>query len=189
MIENPVYFMSADLATAWVINDRSQLLAMATTPGYYIALTSVDGLWGADIDREEWPIPGQTGVKSGDTLRRGQTLTLTGRIEATDLYYLNQGKRYLQSMFADTSERQLRFQLTGEAQSYINMRVLSDLDIVEQQDDMRYWRGFVVALRADDPTQYVVGAIGADVATPAPVPDPNTPTPAPVLTAGFTSDA
>jgi hypothetical protein len=157
MIESIIHFMSADLGTDFKFNDRNDLINLGQpTHQYFIALTSADGLRGADVDREEWPVPGQEGVVSGDTFRRGKTITFTGRIEAASYGALQLAKRYMEQMFADTAKRQLRYQLWGEPQIYYKMRVVNDLAIVEQISDLRYNAGYVVGLRADDPRSYKV---------------------------------
>lgn len=139
----------------FTINNRAGL-NLNNAPHYYIAVTSIDGLWGADIDYEEYPIAGAPGASSGDVFRRGKTLTIAGRIEAANYQALHVAKRYLQQMFAVTGPFNLIFTLVGEPQIYIKCKLSQDLSITEQQNDMRLWRSFTVALRADDPRSRLV---------------------------------
>lgn len=124
---------------------------LTAAPFYFARLDSVDGLWGADLDYESYPIAGAIGERSGDVIRRGRTITLTGVIEAASLGALRACSRAMQAAVNDKLKHNLTFTLTGEPQIYFKCRVSGDLVIVEQQKDLRPWRPFVVAFRADDP--------------------------------------
>jgi hypothetical protein len=156
MIGTAISFLSANEATTYTINDRSnQQLLQEQSPFYYIFVDSVDGLYQSDISYESHPIPNATGEKSGDVFRRGKTITLSGNIYGRNLAKLEEGAEYLQTMFAEKALRKLRWtrRIDG-VQVYLKCRVSQDLAVVQSFSDGKYRWSWVVGLRADYPFTY-----------------------------------
>jgi hypothetical protein len=129
-------------------------------PFYFVCVTSVDGLWGADMSYETHPIPNLIGEKSGDVFRRGKTITLSGIIYARGMAELYEGSYYLQNMFAEVSGlRKLLFTPWNyNAQLYVKCRVSQDLSIVESFDSFKMEWPWTVGLRCDDPRTYLASS-------------------------------
>jgi hypothetical protein len=156
MIENPIrYYDTED--TEFIINDATKK-NMLVSPYYFIKVDSVDGFWGGDISAESHPIPGADGERSGDTFRRGRTLTFSGTIYARGLAELREGARYLHHMLWDISDhRKLVFQLWNDGfQLYLWAKPIQDLAIVEQVDGLTFRSRYTFALRSDEPYNYKV---------------------------------
>lgn len=157
MIGKAVNFLSADGGTNFIINDRAtQTMLWYQSPYYYISLKTAEGLGGSDIDYEAHPIPGVQGVvigeKSGDVIRRGRGVTLSGEIEALNMTALELGADFLGQMFADTALRKLIWtRYADNVQIYLKCRVNNDLVITQTAESGRYSWQWVVGLRADDP--------------------------------------
>lgn len=154
MLGKPIQYKSANEGTTYTINDRTYQSLMVS-PYYFIAVESVDGIWGADISFESHPIPNLIGEKSGDVFRRGKTVTLTGKIHARGMAELYEGSFYLQQMFAEVSApRKLLFTPWNyNIQLYVKCRVTQDLAIVEETSSSHKW-AWTIGLRADDPRTY-----------------------------------
>jgi len=147
MIERPIIF------NGLTMNDQTKRSLMVS-PYYFIAVRSVDGLWGSDIRYETHPIPSNHGERSGDVFYAGKTITLAGDIIARDLTTLRIGSRLMQEKFWDLQQYKLYFTLWGEVQSYVTCRVSQPLVITEEQATADVKRRFTVALRADNPRFY-----------------------------------
>lgn len=156
MIGSYIKFYTFAGADSWTINDRANRpLLWETSPYYYISVTSVDGLFNADMSYESHPIPNATGEKSGDVFRRGKTITLTGKINAMNLGALATGAEYLQQMFRETGLRKLVFKrMSDNVVVYYRARVNQDLTIVETFSSGKYEWDWVVGLRTDTPFTY-----------------------------------
>lgn len=157
MLHKPVIFRSASGSTDFTVNDRASINKnFSVSPYYYISLTDVDGLRSADISSENVPLPNTTGEKSGDVIRRGKSITLTGTIEARTFGDLENAADYLEEMFWDTSARKLIwYPWNSSSQIYVFARVNNDLSIPMTKDTggRPVWR-WTVGLRADDPRFY-----------------------------------
>lgn len=156
MLGKAIKFYTEAGADSWTINDRANHPLMeATTPFYYISVESVDGIYNADVAYESHPIPNAAGEKSGDVIRRGRTITLSGKIKALNTQALAVGADYLQHMFAETGLRKLvHTRVSDGIQVYYIARVNQDLTIVEEFVDYKYEWKWVVGLRCDDPFTY-----------------------------------
>lgn len=138
---------------SFIINNRINY--NTTSPFYYIQVESVDGLYGADISYESHPIPNYIGEKSGDVIRRGKTITLSGKIYGRALSEIYQGAHFLQQMLAETAARKLVFiPWDYGIQLYITCRPSQDLSIAESFSSNTPILGFTFGLRADDPRSY-----------------------------------
>jgi hypothetical protein len=159
MLGKPIQLKSVNEATTFTINDRT-FESLMVAPYYFICVETVDGLWGADISHESHPIPGipsvAIGEKSGDTIRRGKTVTLTGKIYARGMAELYEGSYYLQQMFAENSGlRKLLFTPWNfNFQLYLKVKVTQDLAIVENVESQSHRWPWTVGVRADDPRTY-----------------------------------
>jgi hypothetical protein len=158
MFGSVINFKSSDGSTDYKINDRAnQPKLWAQSPFYYISVTSVDGLYGADLSLESHPLPNFIGEKSGDIFRRGKTITLTGNVQAASLGALERGADFLKHMFTDTGFRKLIYTRIGDGiQVYFIARINQDLAITETASDLSYRYNYTVAVRADDPRSYKV---------------------------------
>jgi hypothetical protein len=154
MFPTSLTFYSNDEGDNWVINDRSssgQPNLWEDSPYYYIS-AQVDGLRGADISYETHPIPNYIGEYSGDVIRRGKGIAISGDIRALNLSYLEAGADYLQEMFAETLKRKLVWTRWADGVTvYLKCRVSQDLVVVENIDSDYYKYTYTVGLRADDP--------------------------------------
>jgi hypothetical protein len=149
----PINYEGAGGSPNYVLNDRtSQPLLWQQSPFYYIHVEDVEGLRAAEMSTESHPIPNNIGERSGDIFRRGKAITISGRIEAMSLGYLEQGADWLQLAFTDTSKRRLIWPRWADGVSiYLTCRVVNDLSVVETVVSDKYQWEFVVGLRADDP--------------------------------------
>lgn len=156
MIGSYIKFYTVANVDSWTINDHaSRPLLWQTSPYYYISVTSADGLYNADISYESHPIPNATGEKAGDVLRRGKTITLTGKIHGMNIGAIATGAEYLQQMFQETGLRKLVFKrLQDSVVVYYKGRVNQDLTIVESFADGKYEWDWVVGVRCDQPFTY-----------------------------------
>lgn len=138
---------------SFTINNRAaQPNLWAQSPFYYISVSSIDGLSAADISYESHPIPYAIGEKSGDVFRRGKSVTITGKIEALNVAYLETGADFLGQMFADRTLRNLSWtRISDGVAIYLKCRINQDLSIVESFQEGRYSWPYTVGLRADDP--------------------------------------
>jgi hypothetical protein len=158
MFGSAINFKSGNGATSFVINDRASFPKLyGQSPFYYISVSSVDGLYGADLSLESHPLPNFIGEKSGDIFRRGKTITISGTIQALSIGALERGAEFLQQMFTETAERKLIWTrwADGIAVYYI-ARINQDLAITQTISDASYRYNYTVAVRADDPRTYKV---------------------------------
>ena len=152
MFPTKLTFYSASGASNWVINDRvTQPKLWANSPYYYISAESVDGIYSSDISYESHPIPQSIGEFSGDVIRRGKTITITGDINALNLRALEVGEDYLYQAFAETARRKLVYTRADGVAVYLKCRVNQDLAIVKNINSFQYKYTYTVGLRADDP--------------------------------------
>jgi hypothetical protein len=152
MFPTKLTFYSNSEGSNWVINDRySQPKLWAQSPFYYISAESVDGLHGADISSESHPVPNAIGEASGDVIRRGKTVTITGDITALNLRALEAGVDYLQQMFAETARRKLKWSRRDGVDVYLIGRVSQDLSITENINSLSFKYSYTVGIRCDDP--------------------------------------
>lgn len=158
MFGSAINFKSANGSTDYKINDRAnQPLLWGQSPFYYVTVSNVDGLYGADLEIETHPIPNFIGEKSGDIFRRGKTITLSGNIQAASLGALHRGAEFLQQMFTETARRHLIWTRWADGvQVYYVARVNQDLAISETASDRSYRYNYTVAVRAEDPRTYKV---------------------------------
>lgn len=156
MIGSYIKFYTGAGADSFTINDRvNRPLLWETSPFYYISVTSIDGLYNADISYESHPIPNATGEKSGDVFRRGKTITLTGKINAMNLGALQTGAEYLQQMFNEKALRKLVFKrMSDNVVVYYNGKINQDLVIVETVATGKYEWDWVVGIRTETPFTY-----------------------------------
>lgn len=158
MFGSAINFKSSDGTTDFKINDRANQPKMAgQSPFYYVFVSSVDGLYGADLSLESHPIPNYIGEKSGDIFRRGKTITISGQIQALSFGALHRGAEFLQQMFTEVAPRKLIWTRWADGvQVYYVARINQDLAITETVSDTSYRYNFTVAVRADDPRTYKV---------------------------------
>jgi hypothetical protein len=161
MIGRPIQYKSVDEATTFTINDRTYETLMIP-PYYFICVETVDGLFGADISYEAHPVPGiagsVVGEVSGDVIRRGKTVTLSGQIYARGQAELYEASFYLMQMFAETDGlRKLLFNPwnLGAAQLYLKCKPSQDLSVVMQTNNTRHMWPWTCGLRCDDPRTYL----------------------------------
>jgi hypothetical protein len=153
MFGSKINFRSASGAIDFIINDRASFPKLhGQSPFYYISVTSVDGLYGADLSLESHPIPNFIGEKSGDIFRRGKTITISGTIQALSMGALERGAEFLQQMFTETAFRKLIWTRWADGVSvYYIARINQDLSITQSISDHSYRYNYTVAVRADDP--------------------------------------
>jgi hypothetical protein len=151
MLERPIRYPDT-AALDFTINDRTYI-DLLISPWYYIKVDTVDGYWGADISAESHPVPGAHREVSGDTFRRGKTITLSGTIRARGLLELRQAQRYLQMMFWDVSGPRKLIHQTWEVDEeiYFWCKPIQDVAMVERVENDDYRTQWSVALRVDDP--------------------------------------
>lgn len=164
MIGSKINFILGDGTTDMFINDQTSInTGFATGDGYYIQVQQVDGLYGADISYESDPLPNVPGEISGDVIRRGKGLTLSGQIWANGLSNLDAGSQFLQSVFWDTSLRKLlwwplnRDNTDDTQRVYVQARVNNDLVISQALSNLNFSNSsypWTVGLRCDDPRIY-----------------------------------
>jgi len=159
MIGKPIQYKSVDEGTTFTINDRTYETLMIA-PYYFICVSAVDGLMGADISFESHPIPNLIGEKSGDVFRRGKTVTLSGTIYARGMAELYEGAFYLQNMFAQVSGlRKLLFTPWNYGtQLYVKCRVTQDLSVVMATEKGHHEWPWTVGVRCDDPRLYLASS-------------------------------
>jgi len=152
MIGRAVNFKSSGGSPFIINNQVSQPMLWAQSPYYFIHLDAVDGLSSADISYESHPVPNSIGEISGDVFRRGKSVSLTGKIRALNLRYLETGSDFLEQMFAEKAVRKLTWTRWVDAiEIYLSCRINNDLSIVRTFQDGRYEWQWTVGLRADDP--------------------------------------
>ena len=149
MLESTIIFNGVTL------NDQSKR-ELETSPYYWFEVKNVDGLFGADLSTESHPVPNATGERSGDSFRRGKTLTFSGLLWASNLENMRLGQLALEQALWSLQPHQLRFNFWNQPQVYLMCRVAQDLAMVEKQDDLKMGRSFTFALRADDPRMRLV---------------------------------
>lgn len=176
MLGSTVFISDQDLETEFYINDQTSINSgfvsdgiITGTQGFYIQITQVDGLFGADISYESDPLPQDTGEISGDVFRRGKGLTLSGVIWANGLFNLEAGSQYLQSVWWKTLPKKIGWNPLNRANAtpggeldtitaiYLHARVNNDLVISQALSNFSYGVVSVpwtVGLRADDPRIY-----------------------------------
>ena len=81
MIGRAVNFKSSSGGNFIINNQISQPGLHSQSPYWFVFLDSVDGLSSADISYESHPVPYGIGEVSGDVLRRGKSITLSGRVK------------------------------------------------------------------------------------------------------------
>lgn len=138
--------------SSFIINDRTSFPRLwHQSPYYYISVESVDGLHGSDISTETHPIPNSIGEYSGDVIRRGKTVTITGDIRALNLRALEAGVDFLQQMFTETGKRKLVWTRRDGVTVYLIGRINQDLAVVESIDSFSFRYAYTVGIRCDDP--------------------------------------
>ena len=154
ILAQSIIFQSADGLTNYSINAQSSMKAgWSSGDGYYIRVTSIDGIYGADIASESHPIPHAIGEVSGDTYRKGKGISINGTIEGRNLSRLAAARNYLRQMFWETALRKLIWTEYDGTQVYLKCRVLNDLNVTETYDKMMPVWTWTVGLRADDPRE------------------------------------
>lgn len=149
MLESPITFNGITLQDQAV-----QDAAFEASPYYFVEVTNIDDI--VDILTEEHKIPGSIGVRSGDVLSGGRTLTFSGFVWGWNLDYMRQGQWALRQALADRADHPLAFTLWNEPQLYITCHTLQDVHFVEAQADDKMRRSYTFSLRADDPRTYQV---------------------------------
>lgn len=156
MVERPVTYNSL------TFNDRSKA-TLRTAPYYWINLTSVDGLYGDEIQYESHPKPCGTGERSSAPKRAGKQLTLSGQIWAPNLAALRNGEEALQQAFWDmggSSGKHLiwcpwnLYVADNTATVYFVVKQNQPLVILDQFTTNQMMQTWTVGLRADDPRLY-----------------------------------
>ena len=115
-------------------------------------LLEIDGLADADIRDSRELNSGDHGETAFQSLYGGRTVTLSGRIEAYTLEKMRDMQQALHTAFNDLQDHQLVFR-TGnfERDHKIVCRKSAPLAMREVQGDFRFFRDFLVTLRASDP--------------------------------------
>ncbi len=150
MLERPLSYNGI------TINDETQA---DFHNGYWIRVTSVDGLFGDEIRYESHPIPSGTGERSSYAFRSGKQLVLTGEIWGKGISQLREGQWILQSMFWDLQPHKLYFTpwpLVASGDSlYITCRCNQPLVMADEFTKLdglvQLW---TVGLRADNPRSF-----------------------------------
>ncbi len=124
---------------------------------WWVEIVTIDGLWDADIVDERFPIPAQSGERSGDDFYSGKTITINAIIHARTPDGLRSGQRAVQAAFADIDIHPLYMRSWVDANRlYVNCRKIQPLAMTEGIPSVaKPWeRAFTVAVRADDPRIY-----------------------------------
>lgn len=147
MLETPLQYNELAL------NDQS--LRDFSSQGWWIEITSIDGIWDADVRDDRQVLPNRSGEQSGQLYYAGKTITLTGTVRAHDIANLRAGQRALQVAFGDLGAHDLFFQAMGDANPlFITCKKNQPIQMPEAQSDAGIKRSFTVSLRADDPRAY-----------------------------------
>lgn len=150
-LQVPVNYKSADGSTDYRINDRVSLRSgWSVAPYYFIKIDTADGLYGADISTESFPIPHGIGEISGDIYRKGKGIALSGTIEGRNLADLKIAANFLRHAFWEVAPRRLTWTEDGTDVYYL-CRINNDLSIVEDYSQFNPKWTWTVGLRADDP--------------------------------------
>lgn len=157
MIGSIINFKSPDGSTNFYLNDQTSLnSSFLTSPHYYIKVESADYA-GTDLSIETHELPHTPGEFTGDILRRGRGVTLSGSIVSRGMPDLEAGANYLSEVFWDTRDRQLVWTPFGLTTSvYLICHVVNDLSIarnIPQTFTNPQWN-WTVGLRASDPVIY-----------------------------------
>ena len=141
------------------LHDRGKMV-LNVSPFYWFECKSIDGLWGTDVEVDSFPIPGGTGEHIGTPVKRGRTITYTGRLWASNLETLRAGQRAIQQALDDKQVHNLAIQYKGTASTevafYFKAYCSQDVVMPEEQADDRMFRTFTFALRCPDPRSYKV---------------------------------
>lgn len=132
-----------------------------------IRVTKIDGFADADIRDNRENNPSSDGETALDSFYSGRTIVFTGRIEAYRLEKLRDMQQAFRQAFADVSKelplvlhaygfipdgqggfrRGPSIQRTGQ----IYCRKIQPIQMTEEQTDLRFYREFMLTLRASDP--------------------------------------
>jgi hypothetical protein len=118
-----------------------------------IRVKEIGGLDDADIRDAREANPGDHGETPYKALYGGRTITLSGTIEAYSLEKLRDMQAAIRRAFNDISrERPLIFH-TGvyDRDYYIDCKKSQPIQMRESQGDMRFFREFLITLRASNP--------------------------------------
>lgn len=132
-----------------------------------IRVTKIDGLFDADIRDNRENNPSSDGETALDAFYSGRTIVYTGRIEAYRLEKLRDMQQAFRQAFADVGkEYPLIFHAYGfipdgqggfkrgpsiERTGQIYCRKSQPITMSEEQTDYRFYREFMLTLRASDP--------------------------------------
>jgi hypothetical protein len=129
-----------------------------------IRVTKLDGLGDADIRDVREENPSSDGETPLDAYYGGRTIAITGRIEAYGLEKLRDMQQQLRQAFATVqTEYPLIFHGAGydpvsgikapslARTSLINCRKNQPITMTEEQNDFRFFRDFLITLRASNP--------------------------------------
>ncbi len=152
MVGRAINFKSSGGSSFIINNQAGQPQMQAQSPYYFVTVDTVDGLSSADISYESHPVPYGIGEVSGDVIRRGKSITLSGKVRGLNLKFLEQGSDFLEQVFAERAIRKLTWtRWADNVEIYIACRVNNDLSIVRSFQDGKYEWPWTVGLRADDP--------------------------------------
>jgi hypothetical protein len=125
-------------------------------PYRIIEITGLSSLGDSEDNRDL--LVGAVGERARPSERRGKTVAYVGRIEAETLLELREAEAALRAAFADeTAEGRMdlaahpdNVELAGQTPKFYEARALN-CDIPDVQATKRFWRPFVIGLRAGDP--------------------------------------
>lgn len=117
-----------------------------------IRITEIGGLDDADVRDAREVNPAYHGETPFDAWYGGRTITLTGRIEAYTLEKLRDMQMALRQAFSELEEKPLILRSwNGSRDVYLNCRKSAAIAMRETQGDFRFFRDFMVTLRASNP--------------------------------------
>jgi hypothetical protein len=118
-----------------------------------IRIIQMDGLADADVRDSRDVNPSAHGETTYPSYYGGRTLTLTGRIEAHSLDKLRDIQQALRQAFNDISrERALIFRTPDPRDDIMLIcKKSSPMTMLESQTDYRFFRDFLITLRASNP--------------------------------------
>jgi phage-related protein len=117
-----------------------------------IRVTEIGGLDDADVRDAREVNPSYHGETAFDAWYGGRTITLTGRIEAYSLEKMRDMQVALRQAFSVLEEQPLIFRSRdGNRDTFLNARKSAPMAMRESQTDMRFFRDFLITLRASNP--------------------------------------
>ncbi len=131
----------------------NDLLLGDTTTQDKIRITRIEGLNDPDVRDSREILPARHGEIAFTALYGGRTISISGRIEALTLEKLRDMVMALKIAFSDLTEKPLLV-LTGKAYErdhIIYCRKVQPIAMTEEQTDFRFFREFMVTLRASNP--------------------------------------